>query len=73
MRVEIHRLVASISWPPLFARWMFSFRCSQVGDRFGILAGQMARERMDGFGHEFDLVNRVVKLEEKLAKLHPAA
>jgi hypothetical protein len=40
---------------------------------FGILAGQIARERMEASGHELDLLNRIVKLEEKFAKLHPAA
>ena len=43
-----------------------------VGD-FGMLAGQLARERMEASGHEYDLLNRILKLEEKVSKLTPAA
>ena len=43
-----------------------------VGD-FGMLAGQLARERMEASGHEFDILNRIAKLEEKISKLSPAA
>ena len=40
---------------------------------FGMLAGQIAAERMEKSGHEYDLLNRIAKLEDKIAKLTPAA